>query len=125
MSLKNYPIKLNDIVLPFSDSLWSEDYSNIQNVNTSEVGTDIVQYTRLGKLSLKLSFTLFASWIPIFEGFAFGGETIMVSLFDKTSGGYKVREMRMDKYSKKPVERSELLENMDGMWNFSFTLIEM
>ena len=39
MSLKNYPIKLNDIVLPFSDNLWSEDYSNIQNVNTSEVGT--------------------------------------------------------------------------------------
>lgn len=125
MSLKNYPIKLNDVVLPFSDNLWAEDYSNIQNVNTSEVGTDIVQYTRLGKLSLKLSFTLFASWIPIFEGFAFSGETIMVSLFDKPSGGYKVREMRMDKYSKSPVERSELLENMDGMWNFSFTLIEM
>lgn len=125
MSLKNYPIKLNDVVLPFSDKLWDENYSNIQNVNTSEVGTDIVQYTRLGKLKLNLSITLFDSWIPIFEGFAFGGETIMVSIFDKTTGGYKILEMRMDNYSKKPVPKSELLDNMDGMWTFSFTLIQM
>lgn len=123
--LKNYPIKMDAITLPLADSLWKEGYSNIQNVNTSEVGTDIVQYTRLGKLKLSLSYTLFDTWASVFEGFAFGGETIDVQLFDVATGAYKHHEMRMDGYSKEPVQGSQLLQNMNGMWKYSFTLIEM
>lgn len=124
-TLRDYPIKLDNVVLPLANSLWKESYSNIQNTNTSEIGTDIVQYVRLGKLKLSLTYTLFESWIPIFEGFAFSGQTIQVSLFDEASAGYKVYEMRMDGYSKNPVEGSQWLQDQVGIWQFKFDLIEM
>jgi len=125
MALKDYPIIFGSTTLPLADSLWKEDYSNIQNVNVSEVGTDVVQYTRLGKLKVKLSYTLFASYASIFEAAAFGGETIMVKIFDIATSAYKEHEMRMDGYSKEPVQGSQLLTGMNGMWKYSFTLIEM
>lgn len=124
-TLRDYPIKLDNVTLPLADSLWKESYSNVQNTNVSEIGTDVVQYVRLGKLKISLTYTLFESWIPIFEGFAFGGNTIQVSLWDKTTSGYKIHTMRMEGYSKSPVEGSQWLEDQVGMWQFKFDLIEM
>lgn len=124
-SLRDYPIKLDSTTLPLADSLWKESYSNVQNTNVSELGTDVVQYVRLGKLKLSLTYTLFESWITTFETYAFGGNTIEVSLWDKATSGYKTHTMRMENYSKNPVAGSQYLENQVGMWQFKFDLIEM
>lgn len=124
-TLRDYPIKLDNTTLPLADSLWKESYSNVQNTGVSEVGTDVVQYVRLGKLKLSLSYTLFDSWISFFEGYAFGGNTIEVSLYDEATSGYKTHTMRMENYSKSPVKGSQWLENQVGMWDFKFDLIEM
>lgn len=122
---ENYPYKLDTTVLPFPDSPPEEKYSNVETVNISETGNDIVQSVRKGKLSLSFTYQLPASWIKTFEDFAFSTNTIEVSIPNQTATAYDVRTMRMDGYSKKIVKGSERLTDIAGVWQFKFTLIEM
>ena len=52
--LKDYPIKINNTAIPFGGTM-SVSYQDIETVNTSEAGTDIVQTERIGKLKLSIS----------------------------------------------------------------------
>ena len=52
--LKDYPIKINNTSIPFGGTM-SESYSDIETVNVSEAGTDIVQTERIGKLTFSVS----------------------------------------------------------------------
>lgn len=123
--IKDYPIKLNTTTLPIASG-WSESYDEIETVNVSEAGTDIVDVTRLGKLTLSLSYRLMGSYATTFESFAFSDDPISVYLYDPSTNSYgSARSMRMRNYKKKLVESSDkCADTVKGMYDFSFSLIE-
>jgi hypothetical protein len=122
--LKNYPIKINNTAIPFSGSM-SEKYDTIENVNTSEAGTDVVQLTRVGKLTTSISYTMLSDFIPTLEGWRDSMTALSVKIFDFGTGGYKERSMRMRNYKKDIVKHSQDLTVTTGIWKVSFDLIEI
>lgn len=122
--LKNFPIKINDTAIPFSGSM-SEKYDTIENVNTSEAGTDVVQLTRVGKLTTSISYTMLSDFIPTLEGWRDSMTALSVKIFDFNTGGYKEHNMRMRNYKKDIVKHSQDLTVTTGIWKVSFDLIEI
>lgn len=122
--LKNYPIKINNVAIPFSGSM-SEKYDTIENVNTSEAGTDVVQLTRVGKLTTSISYTMLSDFIPTLEGWRDSMTELSVKIFDFNTGGYKEHSMRMRNYKKDIVKHSQDLTVTTGIWKVSFDLIEI
>lgn len=122
--LKNYPIKFDGTAIPFPNSY---DISNsvIENVNESEAGTDIVQIKRMKKMTISLSFRLMDSYLAFFEGYAYSNSTITVSIYDAVAKAYTTKTMRLRDFKYKLVEKSELVNNINGMYDISFSLIEM
>lgn len=121
--LKDYPIKVNNTAIPFGGSM-SESYSDIETVNVSEAGTDIVQTERIGKLTLSISIQTMSDWLPILEGFYLENTYKTVAIYDFNTSAYKERQMRMRNYKKKLVEHSEKLKKTTGYWEVSFDFIE-
>lgn len=122
--LKNYPIKINNTAIPFSGSM-SEKYDTIENVNTSEAGTDVVQLTRVGKLTTSISYTMLSDFIPTLEGWRDSMTALTVKIYDFGTSGYKERNMRMRNYKKDLVKYSQDLTVTTGIWKVSFDLIEI
>jgi 4-hydroxyphenylpyruvate dioxygenase-like putative hemolysin len=123
MILKNYPIKMNNTVIPFPNS-YSEKNSVSESVNQTEAGTDVCQVERIKKLTLSLSFRLMGSWASFFESIAYSTSTVSVDIFDNQTQAYASKTMRMRNYSKSLVPLSENLD-IAGMYDMSFELIEM
>lgn len=121
--LKDYPIKINNTAIPFGGSM-SESYSDIETVNVSEAGTDIVQTERIGKLTLSISIQTMSDWLPILEGFYLENTYKTVAIYDFNTSAYKERQMRMRNYKKNLVEHSEKLKKTTGYWEVSFDFIE-
>ncbi|MBO4541698.1 MAG: hypothetical protein J5725_00800 [Bacteroidales bacterium] len=121
--LKDYPIKINTTAIPFGGSM-SESYQDIETVNTSEAGTDIVQTERIGKLTLSISIQTFSDWLPTLEGWYLDNSYKTVAIYDFGTAAYKERQMRMRNYKKKLIEHSEKLKKTTGAWEVSFDLIE-
>ena len=122
--LKNYPIKINDTAIPFSGSM-NEKYDTIENVNTSEAGTDVRQVTRVNKLNLSISYTMLSDFIPTLEGWRDSLTELSVKIFDFPTGAYKERSMVMRNYKKNIKEHSQDLTVTTGIWVVSFDLIEI
>lgn len=123
--LVNYPIKLNNVTLLFPTS-WDERYSQVESVNVSEAGTDIVQVTRLLKLTLSLGYNVTGTLLPTFEYFRNRpDETITVSVFDADADNYVTKTMRMRNFKKSLKRKSQELGDVNGIWSVSFDLIEM
>lgn len=122
--LNNYPIKFNNVAIPFPNSL---DIGNevLENINETEAGTDVAQIRRISKLTLSMSFRLMNSYLAIFEGYAFSTSTISVSFYSATANAYQTKTMRMRNFKYKLVEQSEKVNDINGMYDISFELIEM
>ena len=122
--LKTYPFKFNNVSIPFPNSV---DFSNevLENVNETEAGTDIVQIRRMKKTTISMSFRLMDSYLAFFEGYAYSSSTITVSIFDATTQAYITKTMRMRNFKYSLVEKSELVNDINGMYDISFDLIEM
>lgn len=128
--LSSYPLLFGSTPLLFPTS-WNEKYTQIENVNVSEAGTDIVQISRTEKLTLSLSYKITGSLLPTFEYYRkHPAETISVSIWDAEGGGtategYVVKTMRMRNFSKTLARKSQELGSVNGVWDISFDLIEM
>ena len=122
--LKTYPFKFNNVSIPFPNSV---DFSNevLENVNETEAGTDIVQIRRMKKTTISMSFRLMDSYLAFFEGYAYSSSTITVSIYDATTRAYITKTMRMRDFKYSLVEKSELVNDINGMYDISFNLIEM
>lgn len=122
--IKDYPIKLDDVVLPIAHG-WSEDWGDIEDTNTSEAGTDLINTMRLNKLTLGLKYRLPGTWHEIFWAKKIQITPIVVSLYNPELEEYETRNMRLRSYKKTLVEDSEDCdESVKGMWDYSFNLIE-
>lgn len=122
--LKNYPIKFNSVPIPFPNKF---DISNevLENVNETEAGTDLTQVRRISKLTISMSFRLMNSYLALFEGYAFNTSTISVSIYSATANAYQTKTMRMRNFKYSLVEQSEKIQDINGMYDISFELIEM
>lgn len=122
--LKNYPIKFDNNTIPFPNSM---SFSNevLETVNETEAGTDVVQIRRIQKMTIQMSFRLMNKYLKFFEGYAYSHTTITVSLYDATADAYVTRTMRMRDFKYSLVEKSELVNDINGMYDISFSLIEM
>lgn len=121
--LKNYPLIINDIEIPFAKSD-SASYDPIEQVNQSETGKDILQVTRVEKVAKSFTTGLTSEWEPIFRNFQKSMEPLIVQIYDIETHDYKTYQMRLRKLKVSKRQYSEDLEFTDGIYDFSFDLIQ-
>lgn len=123
-SLNDYPIKLNGTALPFFPTNWQRTPNKIQNKNTSEGGTDILQRVRSDKMSISASFVLAdATWVKFFEDLN-ELDDFTLEEYDPRTEGYKERTVRMEGLRDGPRRKSHELTGVLGVWEVDFTLEE-
>lgn len=123
MELKDYPLKINDTILPFTKTFQISP-KTIENENQGETGKDIIQIARLDKKEVSISTTLTGEWIPILRGFYLETEPLEVFMYDIETGAYKTYDMRLRDLSYRLSQHSEDLEGIEGVWDISFKLKE-
>lgn len=121
--LSQYPTKINDTEILWAKS-WEESSEVIEEVNTSESGTDIIQVTRYDKLTINASYKCSSTWAKTFKEFS-KMSSLTVSLYDQIDEKYKERTMRMRDFTLKYIEKSEKVEASNGYWEVSFKLQEI
>lgn len=116
-----HPIKFNTTVIPFMSG-WDENYEVVENVYQTEAGTDDIDVTRYGKLTVSCQTTCLYSVLQTLISFA-SLPSFILTKFNPVNGQDETRTVRMRdlKYSLK--EKSWDLEE-NGIWNVSFSLKE-
>lgn len=120
--LKDYPTYFNTFELPFTKK-WSEDYDTIEEVNTSEAGTDIVDVSRYNKLSVSCSIgclSTMAKQLMIFSEMPY----FTLRKYDILTEAYKEYTVRMRDFKVDRIEQSESVAISNGLWKVSFKLEE-
>lgn len=109
-------IKLNGIAIPnpVSNSI---QYENVENVNTSEAGSDLINVSMLGKRRWNLTCNCSSYWKNIYEQLGLMLQTTME--IDDEEIDVRVRINSIDL-----VENSEHSQNTDGLWEVSLTISE-
>lgn len=122
MSLKNYPIYFDEteILRPVK---WQRSFDVVENVKKTEGGTDVVEVIRNDKLSISAQFGVTGRWAKVFKAFS-KKNSIEVRMYDTESEQYETRTMRMRNYKESLKKNSELLTEVNGVWDISFTLKE-
>lgn len=122
MSMREYPILFDDTPL-LRPTKWTESKDVLENVMTTEAGTDYIELIRY-KLSISAGFGVTGAWAAVFQNFS-EQDTIEVKIYDVVEEDYVQRTMRMRNYKAKLKKDSELLEAVNGVWEISFNLEEI
>lgn len=120
--LNEYPTYFNTFELPFTKK-WSEDYDTIEEVNTSEAGTDIVDVARYNKLSVSCSIgclSTMAKQLMAFSEMSY----FTLKKYDILTEAYKEYTVRMRDFKVDRIEQSESVTVSNGLWKVSFKLEE-
>lgn len=100
---------------------WDESFTEIESVQNSEAGTDIVIVTRADKLSVSASFKVSAEWLDVFRHFK-AMDSFTLSRYDGTTNDYDTRTVRIRGFRQNRIRWSE---GFDGsLWEVSFNLEE-
>ena len=122
-SLNSYPIQINSTSIPVP-TMWNETAEVVENVNTTEAGTDIVDLLRVDKLTVNASFDVSSTWLATFKGWAKATSSLTVKIYDATINGYITRYMRIRNFASSLVQNSDKNSGTIGLWNVTFDLIE-
>ena len=122
-SYNDFPIQINSTSLPVPTS-WSENPEVVENVNTTEAGTDVVDVLRVDKLTVTASFDVSSVWLMTFKGWANATSALTVKIYDPATNAYVTRYMRMRNFSHSLVPNSDRTSGTYGLWNLTFDLIE-
>lgn len=124
-SLKDtYPIIMNGTTIPFFPTSWQRSPQKIQSVNQSEGGKDIVNTTRIDKMSISATFAIAdKAWVQFFNGLN-DLDVIVVQDYSPSLDGYDRRDMRMVDFTCSARRKSEELASVLGVWDVTFTLEE-
>lgn len=120
--LKDYPVKINNEEIP-EPVKWDEEYNNVENVITTEAGSDVVVVTRYGKLTVAAQFNCSSRWAKKFAEYRDNG-AITVESYDIKTGDYRIRNMRIRGFKSSIVEHSRRVAGTNGLYSISFTLEE-
>lgn len=121
--LNDFPIQINSTDLPVPKT-WNEIAEVMENVNTTEAGTDIVDIMRVDKLTVNASFDVSSSWLATFKGWANSTSKLTVKIYDSVSNAYVTRYMRIRNFNQNLVENSDKNSGTVGLWTITFDLIE-
>ncbi len=120
--LHDFPILINNEVIP-EPITWTETSNVIENVNTTEAGTDQVSVTRYDKLSVSCSFQCTSIWAKKLKEFSLEAQ-LEISIYDLIFEDYRLRYMRIRGFKAEPVKNSQRTRNTNGLWEVSFNLEE-
>lgn len=118
-----YPIQINSTNLPVP-IVWDETAEVVENANTTEAGTDIVDIMRVDKLTVSASFDVSSTWLATFKGWANSTSKLTVKIYDSVSGTYVTRYMRIRNMISSLVKNSDKNSGTIGLWKVTFDLIE-
>jgi len=121
--LNDYPIKINNVALPVP-SEWNETSEVMENVNTTEAGTDIVDVMRTDKLTVNASFDVSSTMLGTFKGWANSTSALKVKIYDPFTDAYVERDMRIRNFISTLVRYSDKTSGTVGLWTVTFDLIE-
>lgn len=122
-SLNDYPVQINSTNLPVPIT-WEETANVVENSNTTEAGTDIVDIMRVDKLTVTASFDVSSTWLTTFKGWANSTSKLTVKIYDSVTDGYVTRYMRIRNFVSSLVQNSDKNSGTKGLWNVTFDLIE-
>lgn len=122
-SLNDYPVQINSTNLPIPIT-WEETANVVENSNTTEAGTDIVDIMRVDKLTVTASFDVSSAWLTTFKGWANSTSKLTVKIYDSVTDGYVTRYMRIRNFVSSLVQNSDKNSGTKGLWNVTFDLIE-
>lgn len=122
-NLNTYPVQINNTDLPVAVS-WNETAEVVENANTTEAGTDIVDILRVDKLTVNASYDVSSTWLATFKGWANDTSKLTVKIYDSITNGYVTRYMRIRNFSYNLVQHSDKNNGTIGLWNVTFDLIE-
>lgn len=122
-NLNTYPVTINSTAIPVPIS-WNETAEVVENVNTTEAGTDVVDILRTDKLTVNASFNVSSSWLATFKGWANSTSALTVKIYDAVTDAYVTRYMRIRNFTNNLVENSDKTSGTIGLWNVTFDLIE-
>lgn len=119
----DYPIKINNTPIPVPIE-WSETSNVVENVNTTEAGTDVADVLRVDKLTVTASFDVSSAWLATFKGWATSLSALAVKIYDPITDAYLERSMRIRNFVSNLVQYSDNTSGTIGLWNITFDLIE-
>lgn len=122
-NLNTYPVTINSTAIPVPIS-WNETAEVVENVNTTEAGTDVVDILRTDKLTVNASFNVSSAWLATFKGWANSTSALTVKIYDAVTDAYVTRYMRIRNFTNNLVENSDRTSGTIGLWNVTFDLIE-
>ncbi len=121
--LNDFPIKINNVDLPIP-SEWNETAEVVENVLTTEAGTDIVDIMRVDKLTVNAQFDVSSSLLATLKGYANSTSSLTVKIYDSVTDAYVTRYMRMRNFNYSLVRYSDKNSGTVGLWTVTFDLIE-
>lgn len=121
--LSSYPIFIDETEIKLTPTSWSRAYSNVEEVNTTEAGTEDIEMIRRGKSTISCSFQCSSAWASKFA--VFNQEPMLdVKLYDTATKGYITLVMRMEDFNEELVRYSDTINGTHGLYNISFNLVE-
>lgn len=124
MKLKSYPTKINNVAIPNKPNSWNTVREVIENVGTTEAGTDIVDIKRVGKMTISVSYNCSSNWLVRFQGWADETTALTVQIYDPDTSAYENKSMRIRNFNYEMVPNSENVSGTLGLYIVSFDLIE-
>ena len=122
-NLNSYPTTINNVTIPVPIA-WDETPEVVENVNTTEAGTDVVDVLRVDKLTVNASFDVSSAWLATFKGWSKATSALTVKIFDADQNAYVTRYMRMRNFTQSLVKDSDRTSGTIGLWSVTFDLIE-
>lgn len=110
-------ITIGGLAIPNPSSL-SISYENIESVNLSEAGTDLVNVTRLQKRAFSISLKASSFWRAKYKELCMMSQTIL-----ELEGEEILVRCRLS--SEALIEHTEHAENTNGYWDISIELMEI
>lgn len=118
----DYPLKFNNEEM-YYPSTFSVEPQKVQKVNQTEAGTDQVQLTRTGKVTMRFATKCLADWLARYEYYSDLAE-FNVSYYNVSVQGYVTKRVRMEDFKWDVVKHSYDLDNIAGIYEVSFVLKE-
>lgn len=127
MGLYNtFPIMFDSTTMP-SPSKWQETSKVVENVNTTEAGTDQVEVVRYDKLTIDVTYKIAEATsngiVKTLKEFS-KQDSIAVKKYDVITCAYETRYMRIRNFKAQLKSKSDMLTAVNGVWEVSFTLQE-
>ena len=123
MTVKDqYPILFDtdEVYYPKSFSI---DEQVVETVNQTEAGTDQIQLIRTGKIKISYSTTCVSKYLNTFKEYS-RKASFTLKYYDTELEGYATKTVRLRGLKYSLSQSSYDLENVDGVYNVSFTLEE-